>query len=44
MGKKYMATKGEKVRWEELRDWDWCLYVFDTIYKVDNEWERIPNV
>ena len=26
----------EKGMWDELEDWDWHIYIIDTMYKIDN--------
>ena len=31
-----MGTKGERVGWDELRDWDSHIYTTDTVYKIGN--------
>ena len=31
-----MDTKAERMGWDELGDWDWCIYTIDTMYKIDN--------
>ena len=35
-----MDTKGEKGGGAEFRDWDWQIYIVDTMYKMDNWWEH----
>ena len=30
----YQAGKG--VGWEELGDWDWHIYIIDTVYKIED--------
>ena len=34
-----MDTKAERMGWDELGDWDWCIYTIDTIHKIENSWE-----
>ena len=33
---KYIGNKEGKVGWEKLWDWDWHIYTFDIVYKIDN--------
>ena len=33
---KHMETKGMEGGWDELGNWDWCIYTIDTMYKIDN--------
>ena len=28
-----MDTKGDRGKWEELRDWDWHIYTVNSVYK-----------
>ena len=34
-----MATKQGKGYVDELEDWDWHIYIIDTMYKIDNQRE-----
>ena len=31
-----MATKQGKGYVDELEDWDWHIYIIDTMFKIDN--------
>ena len=33
---KYMDTSGKGWGLDEFGDWDWRIYIIDTVYKIDN--------
>ena len=34
--KNIYGHQGGSGRWDELEDWDWCIYIIDSVYKNDN--------